>query len=140
MGRDRFPGLRAFEKKDAKLFFGRDTETKELMNTIVADRTTILFGDSGTGKSSLLNTALSTKLNSKNYLPVRIKFSAENKDVAESPTTIATKAIRKALREYGCSLHLNEVIYDKESPRLWEVVKQADLTLNRSDAGYRKMV
>jgi hypothetical protein len=43
-----------YEAKDAPIFFGRRSETQELSSLIYAHRLTLLYGASGTGKTSLL--------------------------------------------------------------------------------------
>jgi hypothetical protein len=49
-----FPGLRHFTEADAPIFFGRNTETKELLNKIASHRFVVVIGASGSGKSSLV--------------------------------------------------------------------------------------
>jgi WD40 repeat protein/energy-coupling factor transporter ATP-binding protein EcfA2 len=49
-----FRSLRSFEPEDAWLFFGRDTETTELLSTLEQSRVQIVIGNSGSGKSSLV--------------------------------------------------------------------------------------
>ncbi len=49
-----FPGLRAFEEKDAEIFFGRDREIDALVDRINRDRFVAVVGASGSGKSSLV--------------------------------------------------------------------------------------
>ncbi len=49
-------GLKPFSQKEAVLFFGRDTDISNLYHCVVfrQERVTLLFGQSGVGKSSLL--------------------------------------------------------------------------------------
>ena len=53
-----YPGLRPFERHERDFFFGRDRDAELLSNKIFASRLTLLFGQSGRGKSSLLRTLL----------------------------------------------------------------------------------
>ena len=53
-----YPGLRPFERYERDFFFGRDRDAELLSNKIFASRLTLLFGQSGRGKSSLLRTLL----------------------------------------------------------------------------------
>ncbi|MDN3515429.1 MAG: tetratricopeptide repeat protein, partial [Candidatus Brocadia sp.] len=50
-----YVGPRPFERGDRTLFFGRDHESRELLSLIIAEREVLLYAQSGTGKSSLLN-------------------------------------------------------------------------------------
>jgi hypothetical protein len=51
-----YVGPRPFERRESKLFHGRTTETRILCDRILSGRLTILYGQSGLGKSSLLRT------------------------------------------------------------------------------------
>jgi WD40 repeat protein len=51
-----YVGPRPFERRDEKLFFGRDREARDLVSFILANRVFVLYSQSGAGKSSLLNT------------------------------------------------------------------------------------
>jgi DNA-binding winged helix-turn-helix (wHTH) protein/tetratricopeptide (TPR) repeat protein len=62
-GASPFPGLVAFEAKDAQVFFGRNTQIATLLerisNQVSAQHTfCLILGPSGTGKSSLVNAGL----------------------------------------------------------------------------------
>jgi DNA-binding winged helix-turn-helix (wHTH) protein/energy-coupling factor transporter ATP-binding protein EcfA2 len=62
-GASPFPGLVAFEARDAQVFFGRNTQISTLLerlsNQVSAKHTfCLILGPSGTGKSSLVNAGL----------------------------------------------------------------------------------
>jgi Novel STAND NTPase 1 len=61
---DRSPylGLRPFEADDAPLFFGRSREVDLLAANLRTARTSLVYGESGVGKSSLLRAGLAPKL------------------------------------------------------------------------------
>jgi eukaryotic-like serine/threonine-protein kinase len=70
-GASPFPGLVAFEAKDAQVFFGRNTQISTLLerlsNQVSAQHTfCLILGPSGTGKSSLVNAGLLPALTSSN--------------------------------------------------------------------------
>ncbi len=50
-----FPGLRAFESQESKLFFGRDGQGKEIISKLNTNRFVAVLGDNSVGKSSLVN-------------------------------------------------------------------------------------
>jgi conflict system STAND superfamily ATPase len=53
-----FVGTRPFSAEEAVFFFGREREATRLANLIIANTLTVLYGDSGVGKSSLINARL----------------------------------------------------------------------------------
>ena len=53
-----FPGLRSFEREQAHLFFGRDEQTKDLVERLQRRRFLPIVGMSGSGKSSLVRAGL----------------------------------------------------------------------------------
>jgi hypothetical protein len=58
----RYPGVRQFETREARLFFGRDRDIRDLYELICLEKVLVLFGKSGYGKSSLLNAGLIPKI------------------------------------------------------------------------------
>jgi WD40 repeat protein/energy-coupling factor transporter ATP-binding protein EcfA2 len=50
-----FPGLRPFTVGDSNLFFGRETESDEVILKLLKNRYITVIGPSGSGKSSLVN-------------------------------------------------------------------------------------
>ncbi|NWJ44776.1 MAG: SUMF1/EgtB/PvdO family nonheme iron enzyme [Chloroflexi bacterium] len=57
-----FPGLVAFKKKDAPIFFGREHETDALVRKVAESRFVAVVGASGSGKSSLVGAGLLPRL------------------------------------------------------------------------------
>ena len=53
-GRRPYKFLDYYEARDADLFYGRETEIRQLVPKILSHRLTVLVGQSGTGKTSLL--------------------------------------------------------------------------------------
>jgi WD40 repeat protein len=53
-----YRGLSSFSEQDADLFFGRKTEVAELLQILRAEPAVAVVGDSGSGKSSLLQAGL----------------------------------------------------------------------------------
>lgn len=50
-----YRGLIPFSEEDTGMFFGRDAETRIVGANLIAARLTLLYGDSGVGKSSILH-------------------------------------------------------------------------------------
>ncbi len=57
-----YVGLSFFTEADAEWFFGRDSETHTIIANLRASRLTILYAESGVGKSSLLRAGVSRQL------------------------------------------------------------------------------
>ena len=59
-----YPGINAFEKEDAAIYFGRDEESRAVLERLDARRTqggarfVVIIGASGSGKSSLLKASV----------------------------------------------------------------------------------
>jgi class 3 adenylate cyclase len=53
-----YKGLRAFEKEDENLFFGRENAVRQLMGAVAASALVPVVGKSGVGKSSLVQAGL----------------------------------------------------------------------------------
>ena len=55
-------GLAYYTQNEAAIFFGRDTERTVLISNLRASRLTLLYAQSGTGKSSLLRAGVAARL------------------------------------------------------------------------------
>jgi formylglycine-generating enzyme required for sulfatase activity len=64
-----YVGPRPFEntQRDIERFFGRARETRDIISLLVAQSTLLVYGKSGTGKSSLLNAAIIPMLSSDEF-------------------------------------------------------------------------
>jgi hypothetical protein len=67
-----YVGPRAFTRAEGDRFFGREREARELLARVIAERLVLFYAQSGTGKTSLLNTRLIPQLQAEGYavLPV----------------------------------------------------------------------
>ena len=72
--RNPWPGLRSFTEDDREFFFGRERETAELLGLVQRSRVVVLYGQSGLGKTSLLQAGLVPQLKALNFLPLRLRF------------------------------------------------------------------
>lgn len=68
-----FKFLDSYSREDRKIFFGRDKEIEELYSRVFQSRILVVYGVSGTGKSSLINCGLANKFNDSDWLPVSIR-------------------------------------------------------------------
>ena len=56
-----YVGLDYFTEADAGIFFGRDSERKRIIGNLRASRLTLLYAESGVGKSSLLRAGVAAR-------------------------------------------------------------------------------
>ncbi len=58
----RYPGPSTFTFEQRSVFFGREEDISNMRTSVIVNATTVLFGKSGTGKSSLIQAGLLPKL------------------------------------------------------------------------------
>lgn len=67
-------GLRSFAEETQSYFFGRTSELQEFFERVLHKPLTVLFGQSGLGKTSLIQAGLIPRLREAALLPVRIRL------------------------------------------------------------------
>jgi WD40 repeat protein len=154
-----YVGPRAF--KTGEKLYGRDRETAELLDLIIAERIVLLYSPSGAGKSSLLNAALIPELEKQGFVvlpPIRVNqepppaatldaafnryvfsaiasiendVSAQNAFSDNELATLRFAAYIQKYRERTLNLHK---AYDKRTPfvLLFDQMEEI-LTLNPTD-------
>ena len=68
-----FKFLDAYNQKDIDIFFGRDQEIKALYEMVFQNSIVLVYGGSGTGKTSLIQCGLAGKFKSYDWLPVIVR-------------------------------------------------------------------
>ncbi len=68
-----FKFLDSYTKEDKNIYFGRDAETEEIYSKVFESKMLIVYGISGTGKTSLINCGLANKFNDADWLPINIR-------------------------------------------------------------------
>jgi len=94
-----FLGLQSYTEAQSNLFFGRDAETDTLTSLVELNTLTIVFGRSGTGKTSLLNAGVFPKLRKSFCLPFRIRL--EFNDNSADLVTQIKKVLKEEIDKYG---------------------------------------
>jgi CHASE2 domain-containing sensor protein len=103
-----YVGLDYFAEDDAGRFFGRDGERKRIIGNLRASRLTLLYAESGVGKTSLLRAGVSARLRqltarsiaergSTRYVPV--VFSSWRTDPTVGLIDAIESAVRTVLRD-----------------------------------------
>ena len=73
-------GLSPYTEETQEFFFGRDLEVRELFRRVREQPLTVLFGQSGLGKSSLLGAGLLPKLRVERFRPTLLRLGYEATD------------------------------------------------------------
>ncbi|MBE2215263.1 MAG: ATP-binding protein [Opitutaceae bacterium] len=69
-----WPGLGSYDESMHAFFFGRDAESEELLRLVRRDPVALFYGQSGLGKSSLLQAGLFPRLRAVDLMPVHIRL------------------------------------------------------------------
>ena len=78
-----FKFLDAYAKEDADIFFGRDAEIEELYSRVFYSKLLLVYGQSGVGKTSVIQCGLANRLGEADALPI---FIRHNGDLLQSLT------------------------------------------------------
>src|SRR6516165_6674130 len=118
-----WPGLDAFTEVLSPFFFGRDAEADELFRRVRRDVATLLFGQSGLGKTSLLQAGLFPRLRWADFLPILIRL--DHSPGAPAPAAQVKAAIERAVT----AADLSEVTPIGAEESLWGYFHRADRRL-----------
>ncbi len=114
----RYPGLPPFKKSQAALFCGRDEDINRLYDIVKNESLMILFGSSGTGKSSLLNAGLSPVLEMNGFLPLNIRLQTVTDD-----NSTPKKLVLDALATFKDEIPTPKRYEQRNNVSLWETLK-----------------
>ena len=100
-----FKFLDSYTRDDAAIFFGRDKEVETLHTKVFESRLLLVYGVSGSGKSSLVNCGLSSRFQRTDWLPINVRRRTNiTQDIIDAASTYCNTPItgkpslRKALR------------------------------------------
>ena len=101
-----FKFLDAYTREDREIFFGRDREIEEIYLKVFESKILLVYGISGTGKTSLIDCGLANKLEESDWLPVTVRrgsnivdsLTKELEKAAIYPISIDTNKIVKAIQ------------------------------------------
>ena len=148
-----YKGLRAFEKEDKDLFFGRESVVRQLVDAVAASALVPVVGKSGVGKSSLVQAGLLPGLEKIGWavetvlprpdLPVAIAAALAR--LSGAPSTVPLpelKAWQDYLLLHGLTAAAEEALKDREWERAVIVIDQFEEALVRqgeSDLIFRQL-
>jgi tetratricopeptide (TPR) repeat protein len=114
-------GLASFTEETRSYFHGRDEEVGELSRRVQRRLLTVLFGQSGLGKTSILRAGIVPRLRPEGYCPVyvRIDYGADT----PPPSEQIKQAILRATREAG---HWTRPGVASGGETLWEFLHHRD--------------
>jgi hypothetical protein len=121
-GDNPWPGLESFEENARTFFYGRDHEAASLLNHVLDDTVTVLFGRSGLGKTSLLQAGLFPLLRDRHFLPVYVRF-----DFKPGAVPLIRQLQQSVLDSVRADVPDAMLPEDDES--LWEYLHRADFEL-----------
>ncbi|MBS0379142.1 MAG: hypothetical protein JSS29_11700 [Proteobacteria bacterium] len=126
-------GLASFTEETRAYFFGRDAEIAELARRVQRKLLTVLFGQSGLGKTSILRAGLVPRLRAQGYCPVyvRIDYARGTPEPAEQ----IKEAIRLTAQQSGNWSRAGVAVAGES---LWEFLHHRDDVLR--DAGGGRLI
>ena len=90
-----FKFLDSYTKEDKDIFFGRDKEIEELYSKVFESKLILVYGASGTGKSSLINCGLANKFEDSDWLPVNVRRGNNiNSSLAQNIQSLAITPVK----------------------------------------------
>ena len=124
-----FKFLDAYTREDSPFFFGRTEEIEELYTMVFETDILLVYGFSGTGKSSLIQCGLASKFQSHEWLALNIR---RGNNLNES--------FEKALQEAGTGMTLMDIDFDWLNQERTSSHKTATSSKNSSlIPGFRKI-
>ncbi len=114
-------GLVSFTEETRAYFYGREDEVAELVRRVQRKTLTLLFGQSGLGKTSILRAGIVPRLRPMGYCPVyvRIDYSRES----PPPSEQIKQAIFRATQESGQWTQTGVAVAGES---LWEFLHHRD--------------
>ncbi len=114
-------GLASFTEETRQYFYGREEEVAELARRVQRKLLTVLFGQSGLGKTSILNAGIVPRLRPEGYCPVYVRIDYATDSV--SPSDQIKQAIFRATESSGKWTQAGSAV---EGESLWEFLHHRD--------------
>jgi hypothetical protein len=121
-------GLASFTESSSSYFHGREEEVAELVRRVQRKTLTILFGQSGLGKTSILNAGVVPRLRGQGFCPVYVRI-----DYAEGTPSPSEQIKQAVLKESRAQGQWTQAGIASEGETLWEFLHHRDDTLHDAD-------
>jgi WD40 repeat protein len=109
-----FKFLDSYTREDSEVFFGRDQEITDLYRRIFESKILLVYGVSGTGKSSIINCGLASRFDDSDWLPVNVR---RGKNIIDSINEAFNKqAISPLKKTLSVSEKLQSIYLDHFKP------------------------
>ena len=125
-------GLASYMEQNSDSFFGRSAEIQELFFKIYDNIATIVYGTSGTGKTSLLRAGIFPKLREKQFLPIYLRLTHDRNSLPYKEQIFS--AIRQELQENCCSIKEISPLPANAEETLWSYLHRYEITDGRNCA------
>jgi WD40 repeat protein len=109
-----FKFLDSFTLADREIFFGRDQEINDLYRRIFESKILLVYGVSGTGKSSLINCGLASRFDESDWLPLNVR--RENNITESLNEALNKQAIKPFKKNLSISEKLQSIYLDNFKP------------------------
>ena len=109
-----FKFLDSYTREDRSIFFGRDQEITELYRRVFESRILLVYGISGTGKSSLINCGLASRFDESDWLPLNVRRG--NNIVESLEDAINKQAISPLKKSLNITEKLQSIYLDHFKP------------------------
>jgi hypothetical protein len=109
-----FKFLDSYSISDREIFFGRDQEITDLYRKVFESKILLVYGVSGTGKSSLINCGLASRFEESDWLPVNVRRG--NHIVESLEDAINKQAISPLKKSLTITEKLQSVYLDHFKP------------------------
>ena len=109
-----FKFLDSFTLADRDIFFGRDKEITELYRRVFESKILLIYGVSGTGKSSLINCGLASRFDESDWLPLNVRRGSNMIDSLNE--AFNKQAIRPLKKNLSVSEKLQSIYLDHFKP------------------------
>src|SRR6266850_6921284 len=107
--RSPFKFLDSYTKEDRNVFFGREKETAEIYARVFHSKILIIYGPSGSGKSSVIQCGLATTFQDSDWAPINIRRGSDiNQSLLEQINKLALTRSSKGERPFETQL-LNDL-------------------------------
>ena len=126
--KNRYPGPLPFDYDDRELFFGRDEEIEYLTTVVINNKSTILHGKSGYGKTSLINAGIIPNLLVNYHCEIiRIRFYNRDKKNPVKPRDTLINTIR----QYSSGVPYLERLIDVPHISAWRYFKSLQYDISK---------